>query len=68
MDEDTARAIQTVAALIAVSVITVTAILHRSQPSGGTLSLIGSAFVLIASLLGVHYGIVNDPSRRKGKE
>lgn len=57
MEEDTARALQVVAGVFAVAAITVAAL--STQPTDGTqvLAIVGSAFALIAALLGVHYGV-----------
>lgn len=52
-----ARAVQVVAGILAVAVITVTSLV--SQPTGETelWVTVGSSFTLIAALLGVHYSI-----------
>lgn len=68
MDEDTGRAIQTTAGVIAVAAIVITVL--ATQPTGRTeiWATVGGGMTLIASLLGVHYSLRwarNGHSRRK---
>jgi Na+(H+)/acetate symporter ActP len=67
MKESTARAVQVVAGVAAVVIITVVAIVTTPEPTTEVWAMIGSAFALIGGLLGVHYGVevVRNGHRKK---
>lgn len=57
MDEETANTVQVVTAVIAVSTVTVAALILQPVPTPELAVLVGSSFTSILALLGVHYGI-----------
>lgn len=57
MDEEVARTIQTVAAVLSIAAISITILTARPTSSTEMFAVMGGSFSLIAALLGVHYSV-----------
>ena len=57
MDEETAQALQTTVGVLGVSVIAIAGLAAGNSGPNELLVITGSAFTLIAAILGVHVGI-----------